>query len=164
MPYKKLSKILGVSESEILDAVKKLDAELKNRDGGLWLVSDEEKIQLTTRPEFAKLLEQIIKEELKEDLSPASLETLSIIAYSAPISRAELDYVRGVNSSFILRSLLLRGLIERETDPKRGNAFIYRPSLEFLKFVGASSAQDLPEFEKYSKLLSTVRKDETQPS
>ncbi|MEK9186135.1 MAG: SMC-Scp complex subunit ScpB [Patescibacteria group bacterium] len=162
LPFKKIAKTLNVKEEEVQEAVKKLQDSL--RESGLWLVSDEEKVQLTTRPEFAKLLEQMIKEELKEDLSPASLETLSIIAYSSPVSRAELDYVRGVNSSFILRSLLLRGLIERELDPKRGNAFIYRPSLEFLKFMGIASANDLPEFEKLSKLINAVRRQENTDS
>ena len=59
-----------------------------------------------------------VKEELTEDLTPASLETLSIVAYLGPISRVRIEYLRGVNSSVILRSLMIRGLIERFADPE----------------------------------------------
>ncbi len=164
MPFKKIAKTLGISESEAKEAVDQLAEKLKNRESGLWLVSDLEKVQLVTKPEFSDLLEQMIKEELKEELSSASLEALSIIAYSAPVSRAELDYIRGVNSSFILRSLLLRGLVEREMDPKGGNAFVYRPSLDLLKYLGVSRSGDLPEFSKFSQLIAAVRQTDEKPA
>ena len=161
LTYKKIAKILEVKEGEIKEAVKELAENLKDAGRGLQLTADNEKIQLATKANFAKLLEDVIKSELNEDLSPASLETLSIITYSAPISRAEIDYIRGVNSSFILRALLIRGLVDRETDPHRANAFVYKPSFEFLKRLGLGRPQDLPEYTEFQKMVSALRTQES---
>lgn len=160
MEFKKIAKTLKTSEEEIKSAADALGAELRNENCGLFLVRDGEKIQLTTKPDFASLLETVIKEELHENLTPAALETLSIVAYAGPLSRAELEYIRGVNSSFTLRNLLIRGLVERSPDPKRGNVFLYSPSFEFLKHVGVSSAGDLPEYEKFKSLIEKMRNPE----
>lgn len=165
MSYKKLAHSLNLEEEKVKMAVEELRQVLAERRSGLMLTSDKEKVQLVTRPEFSLLIEEILKEELKEELSPASLETLSIVAYSAPISRAELEYIRGVNSSFILRNLLIRGLIERAPDPQRPNAFAYSTSINFLKFLGVSKTEDLPEYAKLSQLIQTLRKaDESKKS
>jgi len=159
--YKKIAKILEIKESEIKEAAKEFAELLKAENRGLQLVADEEKIQLATKSDFSQLLEDVVKSELNEELSPASLETLSIITYSAPISRAEIEYIRGVNSSFILRALLIRGLIDRETDPHRANAFVYKPSFEFLKRLGLGRPEDLPEYAEFQKMVSALRTQES---
>ena len=156
LTFKKLSKNLGVKESEIKEAVQSLAGDLIGENRGLHLIMDDEKVQLATKPEFGKLLEDAVKSELNEELTSASLETLSIIVYSAPISRAEIDYIRGVNSSFILRSLLIRGLVEREPDPRRLNAFVYKPSFEFLKRLGLGRPEDLPEYTEFQKIQIAI--------
>jgi segregation and condensation protein B len=153
---KKLAKIFGVKEAEIESGLIQLREELKNENRGLTLIWDKNRVQLATKPEFSKLLEDITKEEFTGDLTPAGLETLAIVAYAGPISRADLEFIRGVNSSFILRSLLMRGLIEREIDPKRANAFIYSASLDILKKLGLSKAADLPDFQKYNSLVKQL--------
>ena len=158
--FKKISQTLDMEEQEVKEAVMSLAESYKDGSRGLQLVVDDEKVQLTTKPEFGKLLEDMVKGELHEELTSASLETLSIIIYSAPISRAEVDYIRGVNSTFILRNLLIRGLIERELDPKRANAFIYKPSFEFLRHLGISKKEDLPEFEQFQQLIKSLRQPE----
>jgi len=94
-------------------------------------------------------MEEFIKDEFREDLTPASLETLSLISYLGPVSRAQIDYYRGVNSSFILRSLLMRGLVERYNDPQRANVYLYQASFDLLKYLGISRVEDLPEYEKF---------------
>ena len=144
----------------VKEALKSLAEIYKDESRGLQLVLDNEKVQIATKPEFGKLQEDVVKGELHEELTPASLETLSIIIYSAPISRAEIDYIRGVNSTFILRNLLIRGLIERELDPKRANAFVYKPSFEFLRHLGISEKEDLPEFEQFQQLIQSLRQPE----
>ncbi|MDO8601620.1 MAG: SMC-Scp complex subunit ScpB [bacterium] len=161
MDVKKAAITLEVKPAEVEEAAKSLAQLLTDSKSGLALIFYDSKIQLTTKPEFSSLLEKIVKSELNEALTPAGLETLSIIAYSAPVSRAEIDYIRGVNSTFILRSLLLRGLIDRDLDPKRSNAYIYKPSFDFLKHVGVSRVEDLPEFEKFSKLTAQLRPSAT---
>lgn len=157
LDIKKIAKTLKASVEEVREAAKQLGEELKSGNRGLFLVSDEEKIQLTTKPEFGSLLESVIKEELRENLTPAALETLSIVAYAGPMTRAELDYIRGVNSSFSLRNLSIRGLIERYPDSKRGNAFLYKPSFELLKFLGVAKVEDLPEHAKFQQLIEKLR-------
>lgn len=162
--FKKLAKSLEIKESETKEMVLRLSENLKQINRGLALVLDKDKVQLVTKPEFGKLVEETMKGELREELSPASLETLSIIIYSAPISRAEIDYIRGVNSSFILRNLLIRGLIEREVDPKRLNAFVYKPSFDFLKHLGIQKVEGLPEYEQFQKLVQGLRGPEIPSS
>ena len=153
---KKLAKMLSVTEEELKNGLTLLGEELKRNERGLALIQDKNRVQLVTKPEFSKLLEDITKEEFTEDLTPASLEALSIAVYAGPITRADLEYIRGVNSSFILRSLLMRGLIERTADPKRPNAYIYSASFELLKKLGLSKSDDLPDYKKYNDLVKLL--------
>ena len=151
---KKLAKILGIKEGEAENGLSLLSEELARTERGLTLVQDKNRFQLVTKPEFAKLLEEITKQEFTEALTPAALETLSIISYAGPVSRADVEYIRGVNSSFTIRALLMRGLIEREVDPKRGNAYLYSTSFELLRHLGFSKNEDLPDYKKYKELVS----------
>jgi segregation and condensation protein B len=107
---------------------------------------------LGTSKDISSLIETLSKEELVKDLGKAGLETLSIILYQGPISRAEIDYIRGVNSNFILRNLLIRGLVERVENPNDQRSFLYKPTLELISYLGLSKITDLPDYE-------TVRKD-----
>lgn len=159
LEVKKLAKILDLKEPEIKDGLVLLEEELKRAERGLTLVQDKNKTQLVTKPEFAKLLEDVTKQEFTEALTPAALETLSIIAYAGPITRADIEYIRGVNSSFTLRALLMRGLVERETDPKRANAYLYRASFDLLRHLGLSKNSDLPEYGKYKSLVGQLHQE-----
>jgi segregation and condensation protein B len=150
---KKAQSVLGVGAGDLDKLVSRLKNRLESAESGLVLISDGEKIQLATKPEFGKILQEFVKEELSEDLTPASLEALAIIAYFAPISRSRIEYLRGVNSIFILRSLLLRGLIERFPDPERPNAYLYRPTFDLLKHLGLRNREELSDFEKFQSLL-----------
>ncbi|MDP2695930.1 MAG: SMC-Scp complex subunit ScpB [bacterium] len=162
MTFRKMAQILKIEESEVGPLVESLADKLNKNIGGLGLVIEGERAQLTTRGEFTNIAEQIIKEAVNETLTPAALETAAIITYTGPISRAELDYIRGVNSTFILRNLLIRGLIERGRDPKRSNAFIYNPSFEFLRHLGINKREDLPEYDKFQELIKTLRQPEPE--
>lgn len=153
LALKKIRTILDIKPEETDLIIAELKKRLGDDSRGLALIEDGEKIQLVTKPKFGKILESFIKEELSEDLTPASLETLALIAYFAPISRSRLDYLRGVNSTFILRSLLLRGLVERFPDPERTNAFLYRPTFDLLRHLGLEKKENLPDFEKFQSLL-----------
>jgi segregation and condensation protein B len=145
MTRKVLAKILERNIDEINDALSVLEERLETR--GTTLISKEDKVTLATSPEMSDLIESIRKEELSKDLGKAGLETLSIILYRAPITRAEIDYLRGVNSNFILRNLLIRGLIEKVVNPGDQRSYLYKPSLELLSFLGVSKVEDLPEYD-----------------
>jgi len=159
LEVKKIAKILGLKEPEIKEGLIGLEEELKREERGLMLVQDKSKAQLVTKPEFSKLLEDVTKQEFTEALTPASLETISIVAYAGPITRADLEYIRGVNSSFTLRALLMRGLVEREVDPKRANAYIYSASFDLLRHLGLSKNEELPEYQNYKSLVGQLHQD-----
>ena len=151
---KKIAKILKLKEKEAADLVDFLEKNLREAESrGLMILKQNNRVQLVTKPDFEDINKELIKEEFREELSPASLETLSIIAYLGPVSRATVDFVRGVNSSFILRSLLVRGLVEREPNPERRNVYDYRVSFEFLRHIGLGRQEDLPEYDKYKDII-----------
>jgi segregation and condensation protein B len=169
LSFKKIAAVLEIEENVCGGLVAELREKLRSDDHGLHLVVDKEKVQLATKPAFGKLLENFVREELSEELTPASIEALAIIAYLGPISRAKIEYLRGVNSIVILRSLMLRGLVERFPDPEHPNGFIYRATFDFLKHLGLQESTELPDFEKFQKLLEVfeekkeeVLKEETQ--
>ena len=161
MKIRKAAELLGVSEEEVESAAQALK-EKNEVSGGLLLIVSESGLQLATKPEFSELVQKIAKEEMDSELSPASLETLAIIAYLGPVSRAEIEFIRGVNSSFILRNLSIRGLIERKSDPRRPSTFTYQSSLDFLKHIGLDTPEKLPEYEKYRGLLKSLREENKQ--
>lgn len=149
---KKLSSILEISEEEIKETIQNLKNNLENR--GIVLLEKENEISLGTNPEISTLIENLQKEELNKELSKSSLETLSIILYKNGVSRSEIDYIRGVNSSFILRALSVRGLIEKSLDPKDTRKIIYKPSFELLSFMGVKNVEELPDYEKVNTSIS----------
>lgn len=147
----KLASILDVSIDEVNEALVKLEESLKSR--GIVLLKKEDSVTLGTNSELSQLIESIRKDEISKELSKASLETLSIILYKNGVARSEIDYIRGVNSSFILRNLLVRGLIEKIVDPKDSRRMLYRPTFETLSFMGITSIDKLPNYEEIQKQL-----------
>lgn len=151
--FNKISKLLNIEINETKTLLESLQKELENENRGLRLIFNGNNVQLVTKPEFSNILQEFIKEEFNENLTPAAIETISLVAYFGPISRARIDYFRGVNSSFTLRSLLMRDLIERLDDQKeKGGGYLYQLSFDALKHLGISKIEDLPEFEKYKNL------------
>ena len=150
----KLSKILEKELEEIQDALDRLRIRLE--EGGVVLITKDELVSLGTSPEVSDIIESIHKEEITKDLSKASLETLSIILYKGPITRARIDYIRGVNSNFILRNLYIRGLIERVENPNDSRSYLYKASINLLLFLGVSKIEDLPEFEEVKKEIEDI--------
>ncbi len=156
MTIKELSKSLNSKDEAIIDAVNALEQSLQGR--GITLLRkntidkhgavnpSEEELMLGTSVEAGKIIEQLTKEELSRDLGKASLETLSIIIYKGPVKRSEIDNIRGVNSNFILRNLLVRGLIDKRPDPRDSRATLYAASFELLSFLGISKVEDLANF------------------
>lgn len=160
---KKIASILKFSPEEIKENLLALESDLKDDSRGVYLLSEEplqkifesdnwgsKKVQLATKPEMAEILSEFVKSEITEELTPASLEVASLVAYLGPISRSRIEYIRGVNSVFTLRNLLMRGLIEKVQD---GNSFLYKPSFDLMKHLGVSSAEELPEYHKFQEII-----------
>jgi len=156
---KELASLLNVSVEEIDQSLIKLEQNLIGR--GIVLVRKNDSVVLGVNGELSSLIESIRKEEIDKELSKASLETLSIILYKNGISRSEIDYIRGVNSSFILRSLLVRGLVEKVTDSKDSRRILYRPTFNTLSYMNINSIDQLPNYvEVVNKLEETLNQKE----
>ncbi len=151
--YKKIESVLKLEKEEGESVVQGLKKRLEAGERGLQLVLGNAKVPLATTPDFSQILEEFVKEEVSEDLTPASLEALSIVAYLGPISRMKIEHLRGVNSLVILRSLMIRGLVERFADPEHPSGFLYRPTFDLIKQLGLRGKEDLPEYEKFQELL-----------
>lgn len=164
MSRKKIEAVLKWEKEECDAVVEELKKRLEENTRGLMLFSDGEKIQLATKPEFNAILEGFVKEELTEDLTPASTETLAIISYLGPISRVKIEYFRGVNSSVILRSLMMRGLIERFPDPDHPAGFLYCATFDLMKHLGIQKKEDLPDYGKFKELLHVFDAENRAPS
>lgn len=154
---KKLAEIFQQPISEIIQALEILKTKLVDR--GLVLITKEDEICLGTAPQMSETIERLTKEELIKDLGKAGLETLSIILYRGPISRSEIDYIRGVQSNFILRNLQIRGLIEKVIDLKDQRKFLYKPTFDLLNFMGLTQITDLPEFLNIQTEFEQIKAD-----
>lgn len=140
---RELTRIFGVNLVAVNDALGDLKKRLAGR--GVALIEKDNEVALATAPEAHSLIEQFQKGELSQDLGKAALETLSIILYRGSASRREIEYVRGVNSASILRSLLIRGLVERVADKKDERIFVYRPTVELQSLLGLRTIEELPD-------------------
>ena len=151
-----LSKAVGVPKEEVEAGLKSLEASLAGR--GIHLIRFEDEVGLTTAPKASELIEKLTKEELVRDLGKAGLETLSIILYRGPVARREIDYIRGVNSQFILRNLVVRGLVEKTPNPEDERSFLYKPTLDLLSHLGVGSIELLPEYAKVREEIEAWKK------
>jgi len=140
-----LAKSLEVTETTVDNALRDLEEHYKTAGHGLRLMRVKTRVQLTTAPEISETVEKFLDLEATTTLSQAALETLAIIAYKQPVTRPEVDMIRGVNSDAVMRTLLSKGLIEelgRAETP--GRPIFYGTSPEFLQYFGLESLNMLP--------------------
>lgn len=142
----RLAALLGIDQTELKGAITTLaNRYAEDVNAGLTLIEHQGKVEMVTKKELTALIEAFTKSTLQETLSKAALEVLSIVAYRAPIARSEIEAIRGVNCSYTLRALLIRGLIERQGNPEDARGYVYRPSFQFLEHLGLSRLEDLPD-------------------
>jgi segregation and condensation protein B len=116
---------------------------------GLRLQENHGRFQLTSAPEFFPVIERYLGQEESSSLSQAALETLSIVAYRQPVTRPDVDEVRGVNSDGVIRNLLNKGLIQEVGRSEgAGRPILYGTTNDFLQYFGLSSIKDLPQFDE----------------
>ena len=142
----KIAKVLGLEKAEVEKGLESLQEKYTNAQSGLSLIRKGDEVQLVSRAENAQFVEQLMKSELQDALSPAALEVVSIIACRGPISKPEIEAIRGVNCNYTLRNLLLRGLIERSDNPRDSRGYVYGISFEFLKKMGVDDVKKLPDY------------------
>lgn len=150
LTVQQLAKATDVSIDKIRDAVETLKAKYNHDDSGIRIFTTEDSVQMGTGPENADVIEHFMKDEVAGELTKAQLETLTVIAYRGPITRPELEQIRGVNCAVIIRNLLMRGLLE-EHDNREKLMPVYIVSTEALRHLGIESVEQLPEYEALSK-------------
>ena len=148
---KDLAKILNADEPKIQAALKTLINEKKT--GGIVLLENNGEYQLATNSKFSAQVKSFLNAELREKLTDATVEVLAIIAYRQPISKAEIEAIRGVNSQYSLRNLLIRGLIEKTINPNDARSSLYQTTTEFIMHMGLGSTAELPEFSKLTESI-----------
>lgn len=147
----KITKIADCNKAEVENAILALQNDYALGQRGLVILKKEDEFQMATNPENATFADRLVKSEMQEALSRAALEVLSIVAYRGPITRSEIESIRGVNSSYTVRSLMLRGLMERIENPNDSRGYLYKISFEFLKKLGIDNVERLPDYEILSK-------------
>jgi segregation and condensation protein B len=142
-----LATALDVAPSVVERGLNELDASLATR--GLRLQRNAGRFQLTTAPQLAELIERFLGLEATTHLSRAALETLAIIAYQQPVTRPQIDSIRGVNSDSMMKSLLTKGLIlESGRADGPGRPILYSTTPEFLQHFGLNSILEMPPLAK----------------
>ncbi len=149
---KRLAKMMDITEVMLVKALEALTDALKGR--GIALIETDTEVELRTVSEAAEFVKKLREGELARDLGKASLETLAVVAYQAGSTRSEIDWVRGVNSSHSLRTLLLRGLVEGREDQNDKRRVRYEITTEALAHLGLSRIEDLP---RYAELAGGAR-------
>lgn len=142
----KLASLLEVERGAVETALSELAEMYASRESGINLLQNGQEVQLVTISELAPLVQKFLKEETTGELTKPSLETLTIIAYRGPITKTELEKIRGVNCSLILRNLMIRGLVVAEEDKRRLVTY-YTVSTDFLKHLGFTNVSQLPDYE-----------------
>jgi len=139
----RLAAVLLVEAEQIEQALQALERDLVGR--GICLQRKDDKIQLATRPAAASAIERLLGVDTSPRLSPAALEALAVIAYRQPVTRTQLEAIRGVNCDGVLRTLLSRSLIEEQGRLDAvGRPILFGTTFEFLQYFGLSRVEDLP--------------------
>lgn len=148
---KELASIIEIETKELKKILSDLSKEYEKENRGLMLVEFNNKIQLATKPEYSIYIKKLLKPDSKQNLSQAAIETLAIIAYKQPITKVEIDEIRGVRSDRAITTLLERGLI-RESGrlETTGRPILYCTTDEFLKYFGFKNLNELPELIEFN--------------
>lgn len=155
-----LAEFFDISPDELEQAFLILRESLTER--GLKLLTTDTTAQLVTAPELSEIIESLRTQELSRDIGKAGAETLAIILYRGPITRSEIDKIRGVNSTFILRNLLIRGLAERRVNPNDSRSYLYAITPTLLQHLGIEKREDIPEFEDIMNALDQFEKESSE--
>ena len=160
-----LAQSLQKNEVEVEEAIETLKMKYNQPESGIHILSEGKSVQFSTNPENGEVIQVFLKQEIAGELTKAQLETLTVIGYRGPVSRSEVEQIRGINCAVILRNLLMRGLIEESNE---GLVPLYSLSFEALSHLGIHAVIELPEYETLhaheyieSALVKSEEKEET---
>ncbi len=147
LTVQKLTELTGRDAKEISATLDDLVSSYNTDERGVHIQKNGTKYQMVTAGQASAAVQQFLKEETTGDLTQPQLETLTVIAYRGPITKTELELIRGVNCSLILRNLLMRGLIEEKEDRQK-MIQVYSVSFEFMRFLGITDSTQLPDYQR----------------
>ena len=147
----RLAEIVEQPPDVVRHHVRALRDAYDKRGGGLTILLANDTTQMVTHSNQAKIIERFTRKELEGELSQAGFEVLAIIAYRGPIAKPDIEAIRGVNCSFTLRNLLLRGLVEHVAHPTDHRTKRYRVTGDVLRVLGIDKPEDLPAFETLAR-------------
>ncbi|MFH0804832.1 MAG: SMC-Scp complex subunit ScpB [Patescibacteria group bacterium] len=145
MTVAKLAEVLGRDRAEVAAAADELMREYNIDTRGIHIQQTGSSYQMATSPQATGVIKDFVKSEQTGELTRPALETLTIIAYRGPIAKAELEQIRGVNCSLILRNLLIKGLVDAGEDRDK-MATVYSVTFDLLRFLGVNKVQELPDY------------------
>ena len=147
MTTKRIAELLEAEENAVELYIKELQTEYVERKSGVQIFSTGRQWQMGTAGENANVIEEFVKEEFTGELTRPQLETLTVIAYRGPISKQELEIIRGVSCGLILRNLAIRGLTDEEYNTAKKENY-YRVSIDFLRYLNLNNTTALPNYEQ----------------
>ena len=143
--------MLGVSVDEV-----KAAAQEPAEGRGVVLINDDAQLELRVAPEAAEMIERVRKDEYTREIGKAGQEVLAAVIYRGPLTRSDIDVIRGVNSSQTLRTLTMRGLVRRVSNPRDSRSFLYEATTELLATLGVERAEDLPDYAEVRTKLTQL--------
>ena len=156
-----IEEVLGLKEEEVKELVNELKHSYENEDRGLRIDFLGNRLKLTTKFEHREYYQKLLENPETNTLSQAALETLAIIAYNEPITRMQIDKLRGVGSSQMIRKLVAKGLVkESGRSDLPGRPILYETTNDFLDYFGLSNIKELPDMEKYIEASETETEEE----
>ena len=145
VPAERIAKVLGVDPERVLEAADLLETRLGEQERGICLLRLDRDLQLCSAPAYADVITRVLEQRRPPKLSSAALEVLSVVAYFQPVTRAYIDQIRGVDSSYTVGVLAERGLIEpRGKLDVPGRPTLYRTGDAFLRTMNIRSLDELP--------------------
>lgn len=148
---RELGEIIGIDQRQLKRIIKEMMLEYEKDYRGIYIVEFNDKIQLSTKAEYSQYIKRLIKFETRQNLSQAALETLAIVAYKQPITKSDIDEIRGVRSDRAVATLLERNLIkEAGRLEATGRPILYSTTDEFLKYFGFKNIEELPELIEFN--------------
>jgi segregation and condensation protein B len=153
-----LATLTDTTVETVQEALDTLQQQLASH--GIRVVTTGRVVTLATAPEASEYIDTLRRKDLQKSLGKAGFETVTIIAYCAPISRPAIDYIRGVNSTFMIRNLMVRGLIERTQPQGDARTYYYQPTTQLLQYLGVTEVRDLPNYDTIRRDLTTFATSE----
>ncbi len=148
--YRKLALLASSTPQEVEEAVAFLSERFSSERSGIILLRLDDKVQLGTHPDAEHVIKEYLKEEILGELTRPALETLSVVAYRGPVTKHEIEEIRGVNCTLALRNLMIRGLVE-QVSSAAPDVKVYSLSFDFLRHLGISSVDQLPKYSDLNK-------------